>query len=98
MILRDYGNPIYKASSRTSPLTTLSGYIEGHKSLRKASVLHRNISANNLLINEDPDNPSRPSFLIYLDLAIKEDREGSSGARGKTGTRAFMVIGALLGK
>ncbi|PVI02129.1 hypothetical protein DM02DRAFT_509512, partial [Periconia macrospinosa] len=36
------------------------------------------------------------AFLIDLDLAIKEQREKSSGARGKTGTRAFMAIGALL--
>ncbi|KAF2259145.1 hypothetical protein CC78DRAFT_621292 [Lojkania enalia] len=33
------------------------------------------------------------TFLIDLDLAIKEQREKSSGARGKTGTRAFMAIG-----
>ncbi|KAK5660713.1 hypothetical protein OQA88_12078 [Cercophora sp. LCS_1] len=98
VILRDYGKPIYKASSRTSLLAALSGCIEGHESLRKGGVLHREISINNLLINEDTNNPSRPSFLIDLDLAIKEDRESASGAKGKTGTRAFMAIGALLGE
>ena len=98
VILRDYGIPIYKASSRTSLLAALSGCIEGHESLHKAGILHRDISINNLLINEDTDNPSMPSFLIDLDLAIKEDREGASGAKGKTGTRAFMAIGALLGE
>ena len=50
------------------------------------------------MINEDNDNPSWPSFLIDLDLAVREQREGASGARGKTGTRAFMAIGALLGE
>lgn len=50
------------------------------------------------MINEDDSNPSWPSFLIDLDLAIREKREGVSGARGKTGTRAFMGIGALLGE
>lgn len=97
-ILRDYGQPIYKASSRTSLLAALSGCIEGHESLRKAGVLHRDISINNLVINEHTNNLSRPSFLTDLDLATKEDREGASGAKGKTGTRAFMVIGALLGE
>ncbi|KAK0725638.1 hypothetical protein B0H67DRAFT_598797 [Lasiosphaeris hirsuta] len=97
VILRDYGKPIYKASSRTS-LLALSGCIEGHESLHKASVLHRDISINNLLINEDTNNLSTPSFLIDLDLAIKEDREGTSGAKGKTGTRAFMAIRVLLGE
>ncbi|EEH45445.2 uncharacterized protein PADG_01595 [Paracoccidioides brasiliensis Pb18] len=50
------------------------------------------------MVNEDKDNPSWPAFLIDLDLAIKTQRDGSSGARGKTGTRAFMVIGVLYGK
>lgn len=55
-------------------------------------------SHQNLMVNEDDDNPSWPSFLIDLDLAIKEQREGVSGAKGKTGTRAFIAIGALLGE
>jgi hypothetical protein len=50
------------------------------------------------MINEDDENPSRRAFLIDLDLAIKAQREGASGAKGKTGTRAFMAIGALLGQ
>jgi serine/threonine protein kinase len=98
VILRDYGKPIYKASSRAGLLAALEGCIEGHESLRKAGLLHRDISINNLMINEDDDNPSWPSFLIDLDLAIKEQREATSGARGKTGTRAFMAIGVLLGE
>jgi serine/threonine protein kinase len=66
--------------------------------LHKAGFLHRDISINNILINENNNNASWPSFLIDLDLAIKEQREGVSGAKGKTGTRAFMAIGALLGE
>ncbi|KAK3365002.1 hypothetical protein B0T24DRAFT_598320 [Lasiosphaeria ovina] len=98
VIFRDYGTPIYKASSRTSLLAALDGCIEGHESLRNAGIIHRDISVNNLLINEDDNNPSWPSLLIDLDLAIKEQREGVSGAKGKTGTRAFMAVGALLGE
>ncbi|PVH71275.1 hypothetical protein DL98DRAFT_615654, partial [Cadophora sp. DSE1049] len=41
---------------------------------------------------------SWPLFLIDLDLGIEENRRGASGARGKTGTRAFMAIGTLLGE
>lgn len=59
-------------------------------------MLQRDISPNNLMVNEDGKNPSSYAFLIDLDLAIKEQREMSSGARGKTGTRAFMAIGVLL--
>lgn len=98
VILRDYGEPIYKASSRSALLKALEGNITGHESLRKAGFLHRDISINNLMVNEDDQNPSWPSFLIDLDLAIREPRGGASGAKGKTGTRAFMATGALLGE
>jgi hypothetical protein len=69
----------------------------GYESLYlQAGILQRDISTGNLMINEDSTNPSWPAYLIDLDLAIRTQREGSSGARGKTGTRAFMAIGALL--
>lgn len=96
VILCDLGEPIYKASSSTKLLATLEGCIEGYESLQtKAGLLQSDISPNNLMINEDSRNPSWPAFLIDLDLAIKEQRERSSGARGKTGTRAFMAVGVL---
>ncbi|KAI8648265.1 Non-specific serine/threonine protein kinase [Fusarium keratoplasticum] len=93
-----YGMPIYKASSRSALLAAFERCIEGHESLHRAGLLHRDVSINNLMINEDDDNPSWPAFVIDLDLAIKESREAASGAKGKTGTRAFMAIGALLGE
>uniref|UniRef100_A0A1Y1KX93 Fungal-type protein kinase domain-containing protein n=1 Tax=Photinus pyralis TaxID=7054 RepID=A0A1Y1KX93_PHOPY len=98
VILRDYGMPIYKASSRAALLDALEGCIEGHESLRKAGFLHRDISINNLMVNEDKVNPSWRAFVIDLDLAVREQRERVSGAKSKTGTRAFMAIGALLGE
>ncbi|KIX09842.1 uncharacterized protein Z518_00923 [Rhinocladiella mackenziei CBS 650.93] len=98
VILRDYGKPIYNASSRASLLTALEGCIERYESLYKAGVLHRDISLNNIMVNEDDNNPSWSAFLIDLDFGIKETREKSSGAKGKTGTGAFMAIGVLLGE
>ncbi len=50
------------------------------------------------MINEDHDNLSWPWFLIDLDIAIKEPRENASGAKRKTGIRAFIAIEALLGE
>jgi hypothetical protein len=94
IILCDYGIPIYEASSREALLAALADCIEGHESLRrKAGLLHRDISIGNLMVGQD-----NRGFLIDLDLAIKEQRVGVSGAKGKTGTRAFMAIGALLGE
>jgi hypothetical protein len=97
VIVRDYGKPVYRASSQTSLLAAFEQCIEGYESLHtRAGMLQRDISPNNLLVNEDEENSSWPAFLIDLDLAIKEEREQASGARGKTGTRAFMAIGVLL--
>ncbi|KAM7218491.1 hypothetical protein V8F06_006095 [Rhypophila decipiens] len=60
---------------------------------RKLAFLHRDISIGNLMISKDGGG-----FLIDLDLAVREQRVGASGAKRKTGTRAFMAIGALLGE
>ena len=99
VVTYDYGKALYKASSQATMLAALEGGIKGYKSLHtQAGILQRDISIGNLLMNEEDDNPSWRSFLIDLDLAIKERREGPSGARGKTGTRAFMAIGVLLGE
>jgi hypothetical protein len=99
VIVCDYGKPIYKASSRAALLAAFEGCIEGYKSLHEnAGILQRDVSINNLMMNEEEDNPSWKSFLIDLDFAIKEQREEPSGADGKTGTRAFMAIGVLLGE
>ncbi|OGM50853.1 hypothetical protein ABOM_000792 [Aspergillus bombycis] len=99
VIIRDYGTPIHKARSRVSMLSALENCIKGYESLQtKAGFLQGDISTGNLILNEEDGNPSWPAFLIDLDLAINEQRERPSGARGKTGTRAFMAIGLLLGE
>ncbi|KAL5406572.1 hypothetical protein PMIN04_012011 [Paraphaeosphaeria minitans] len=97
VILRDFGVPIYQASSPITLLAALENHIVGHESLRtEADLLQGDVSPDNLIINEDEKNPSWSACIIDLDLAVKEQRETSSGARGKTGTRAFMAIGVLL--
>ncbi|EER42840.1 conserved hypothetical protein [Histoplasma capsulatum H143] len=99
VVIRDYGKPIYKSSSKATLLTGLASCIEGYMSLHdEAGLIQCDISPRNLMVNEDKNNPSWPAFLIDLDLAIKVQRDGSSGARGKTGTRAFMAIGVLYGE
>ncbi|KAI5853656.1 hypothetical protein GGS23DRAFT_608368 [Durotheca rogersii] len=100
IIIRDFGRPIYKAGSRVALLAALEGCIEGHQSLLcEGDVLHRDISINNLMMNDEASaNPSWPSFLIDLDLAIPTDRKTASGAKGRIGTRAFMAIGVLMGE
>lgn len=99
VIVQDYGQPIYESSSRVALLVGMEGCIAGYESLySKAGLLQSDISPRNLLVNEDEGNSSWRSFLIDLDLAIRAQRDKSSGARGKTGTRAFMAIGVLYGE
>ncbi|KAI5918445.1 hypothetical protein F4810DRAFT_704198 [Camillea tinctor] len=70
LIIRDYGQLVYKTSSRTALLSALEG-----------CILHGDISANNLMINGDDSIPSWTSVLTDLDLAIKEQREGEAGTK-----------------
>ncbi|KAE8152959.1 hypothetical protein BDV25DRAFT_150209 [Aspergillus avenaceus] len=97
--IRDYGKSIYRATSRVALLKALRCCLEGYESLHaNTGILQGDISTGNLMINEDKEASSWPAFLIDLDLAINEQREESSRARGKTGTRAFMATGLLLGE
>ncbi|OJD13569.1 hypothetical protein AJ78_05985 [Emergomyces pasteurianus Ep9510] len=99
VIVEDYGKPISKSRYRVALLQALEGCIEGYMSLyEKAGLIQSDISPYNLMINEGDGDGTFRSFLIDLDLAIRWNREVSSGARGKTGTRAFMSIGVLLGE
>ncbi|KAG5292243.1 PKc-like superfamily domain-containing protein [Histoplasma ohiense] len=99
VVVQDYGKPIFESSSRVALLVGLQGCIKGYMSLyQKTGLMQSDISPRNLLVNEDKDNPSFRAFLIDLDLAIRVNRDGFSGARGKTGTRPFMAIGVLFGE
>ncbi|PYI24528.1 hypothetical protein BO99DRAFT_418643 [Aspergillus violaceofuscus CBS 115571] len=92
VVIRDYGEPIYKASSPPVLLRAFVGCIQGHQSLRhEAGLLHRDISVNNMMVNEQ-DDAQWQRLPIDLDLSVKESRAKASGAQGKTGTRAFMAI------
>ncbi|KAK4085529.1 uncharacterized protein Triagg1_519 [Trichoderma aggressivum f. europaeum] len=98
LILQSYGKRIHEASSPSALLAGLEACINGHQSLRReAGLLHRDISINNLMINEEEEDPARRGFLIDLDFAIQEARTSASGAAKKTGTRAFMAIGVHRG-
>ncbi|KAI9727184.1 MAG: hypothetical protein M1834_008492 [Cirrosporium novae-zelandiae] len=94
VVMCDTGKSIYLASSRMATLKGLLGAIKGHESLLDAHILHRDISAGNIMLNEAEDD----GFLIDLDLAIETNRKEASGAPTKTGTKIFMAIGALYGE
>ncbi|PLB53266.1 hypothetical protein P170DRAFT_463021 [Aspergillus steynii IBT 23096] len=98
VVVQDYGKPLYKASCHPVMLAALRCCLEGYQSLyMRTGLLQGDISTGNLLMGEEKDASIYPGFLIDLDLAIREKRDQPSGAWGKTGTRAFMPIGQLLG-
>lgn len=110
VITRDFGKPIYEASSPVALITGIIGaikgenliinikskadFILGHESLLNTGILHRDVSAGNIMLTENEDD----GFLIDADLAIHTSSDRASGAPGMTGTKVFMAIGALLGE
>ncbi|KAI1759167.1 hypothetical protein GGR53DRAFT_527884 [Hypoxylon sp. FL1150] len=95
IILADYGKPIHRATSLAALLDAFDACIEGHKSLYEAGILHRDISINNLMINEEATDPARRAFLIDLDMASKWEEKDDY--QGMIGTVPYMSIGVLLG-
>ncbi|KAJ5885541.1 serine/threonine-protein kinase Sgk2 [Penicillium taxi] len=71
--------------------------IRAHLSLFvKGSILHRDISSNNIIITDPSKSGGFQGILIDLDLA-KERDSGPSGALHQTGTMQFMAIEVLRG-
>jgi len=110
VITRDFGKPIYEASSLVAIINgfigvikgedlimnieSIADFILGHESLLNAGILHRDVSIGNIMLTENEDD----GFLIDLDLAVMTSNDRASGAPSKTGTKIFMAIGALLGE
>ncbi|XTI96069.1 hypothetical protein V2W45_1474934 [Cenococcum geophilum] len=98
----------YKLESLIMPLKPGRVQIsirKGQSSNRKRSSSYTKLPPSKRTYSGSPKHPikqnrvhRRPSFLINLNLAIKEQWEGALGARGKTGIRAFIAIEVLLGK
>ncbi|KAI7948268.1 hypothetical protein MJO29_009933 [Puccinia striiformis f. sp. tritici] len=95
LILKDVGQPIRKVKTPARLLEALEGCIRGHHALFNAGYLHRDISINNLMINDQATDPCRRSFLIDLDVAI--NRESNDDKHHTlTGTKVFMSASLLL--
>ncbi|KAI9375178.1 hypothetical protein BJX61DRAFT_531813 [Aspergillus egyptiacus] len=98
VIVQDFGKPLYRASSHAAMLAALQSCLEGYRSLYiKTGLLQGDVSAGNLMMNDETGECLYSGFLIDLDLAIREKRTLPSGAWGKAGTRPFMPVGQLLG-
>jgi serine/threonine protein kinase len=77
-------------------LESLRDAIKVHRSLFvDGKILHRDISENNIIITDPGMADGVKGMLIDLDLA-KEEGQGPSGSRQRTGTMEFMAIEVLL--
>ncbi|OAX79279.1 hypothetical protein ACJ72_06402 [Emergomyces africanus] len=96
LMISPAGRLIYDYRSPLELLTTLRDAIKAHQSLYlDGSILHRDISENNIIITDPEKANGHSGMLIDLDLA-KEVGGERSGARHQTGTMEFMAIEVLL--
>ncbi|CCU76463.1 serine/threonine-protein kinase Sgk2, partial [Blumeria hordei DH14] len=84
----------------TSPLELLCGLrdaIIGHRSLfLDARILHRDVSANNIILTDPKSNDGCCWVLIDLDLAMSlDDPNAAASSHILTGTMEFMALGIL---
>jgi len=92
------GRPICQFQSIKEFLEAFRDIIRAHKSLyQDGSILHRDISENNLIITDAREDGEPKGMIIDLDLA-KELRIARTGARRRTGTIQFMAIEVLEGE
>ncbi|POW21038.1 hypothetical protein PSHT_02913 [Puccinia striiformis] len=94
LILKDVGRPIWgpiwEVKTAVHLSEALEGCIKGHRALLNAGYLHRDISTNNLMINNQTDDPDRKSFLIDLDHAIPYPITNDQVHHKRAGTKLFM--------
>jgi hypothetical protein len=91
------GRPLRDYNNVKEFLEAFRDAIRGHQSLyNDGSILHRDVSENNLIIVDGSRPKGWKGMLIDLDLGKERDSE-PSGARFRTGTMQFMAIEVLNG-
>ncbi|KAF5340942.1 hypothetical protein D9611_006014 [Ephemerocybe angulata] len=96
VVLELYGPSVWFFESRYQLVSAFRDAIAAHRDLLKRRVLHRDISAHNILLKETSGTHSRSSVLIDFDLAVWAERGVSSTKPdGNKGTRMYQSISAL---
>ncbi|KAF5341199.1 hypothetical protein D9611_005909 [Ephemerocybe angulata] len=96
LVLEHYGSPIVHFKTRAQAIGAIRDAIIGHRNLLSKSVLHRDISLQNILLGDPDALACLRGILIDLDLAV-----WTYGPRAERqvdlfkGTRRFLSIAVL---
>lgn len=95
IVMEAHGPDLEHYKSRYQLVAALRDAIRAHRNLfTKARVLHRDISAGNILLGDDDDELA--GFLIDLDMGVFHDSPpGELSAQMKTGTRRYQSQAVL---
>ncbi|EPQ66878.1 hypothetical protein BGT96224_4056, partial [Blumeria graminis f. sp. tritici 96224] len=94
-----FGRPIHNVESPIELVIGLRDAIKAHRSLLKdATILHRDISENNIILTGSDVGKDWRGFLIDLDLAVLlSDDKDQRKTQAMTGTMEFMALELLSG-
>ncbi|CAD6501117.1 BgTH12-01371 [Blumeria graminis f. sp. triticale] len=94
-----YGRSLHKVESPLELVTVLRDAIKAHWSLMtKAKILHRDISANNIIMTGTEACKDWKGYVIDLDLAVLlTDGKSQEKRQAMTGTMEFMALEILNG-
>ncbi|CCU74485.1 serine/threonine protein kinase domain protein [Blumeria hordei DH14] len=94
-----YGRSLHKVESSLELVTVLRDAIKAHWSLgTKAKILHRDISANNIIMTGSEAHKNWNGYFIDVDLAVLlTDGKAQDKRQAMTGTMEFMALEILSG-
>ncbi|KIJ29803.1 hypothetical protein M422DRAFT_187936 [Sphaerobolus stellatus SS14] len=91
VIMKAYGKTLNEFSSRKELILAFHDAVLAHRNLHQiAGILHRDISARNILINPHGSEGNR-GILIDYDNAIRIDDESPYAKKSRVGTLRFMA-------
>ncbi|KDQ54330.1 hypothetical protein JAAARDRAFT_196684 [Jaapia argillacea MUCL 33604] len=93
-IIDSVGIRLDKFNSSRGLLTAIRDSIKGHLNMMRQNVLHRDVSASNILISSDSDaESSAHGFMIDPEYsAFLEDDANGDERKGLTGTFQFLAV------
>ncbi|SZE99257.1 unnamed protein product [Blumeria hordei] len=94
-----YGRSLYKVESSLELVTVLRDAIKAHWLLMmKAKILHRDISANNIIMTGSEAHKNWKGYIINVDLVVLlMDGKSQEKRQAMTGTMEFMALEILSG-